>query len=61
MLREMYLVKMPNFLSVETRPFDPNFYEGELDEDEVLDEEGRTRLKLKVCLSILVILLFVLG
>ena len=45
----MYLVKMPNFLSVETRPFDPNFYEGELDEDEILDEEGRTRLKLKVC------------
>ncbi len=43
----MYLVKMPNFLSVETRPFDPAFYEGELDEDEVLDEEGRTRLKLK--------------
>ncbi|VDP86207.1 unnamed protein product [Echinostoma caproni] len=46
--KEMYLVKMPNFLSVETRPFDPNFYEDELDEDEVLDEEGRTRLKLKV-------------
>ncbi|VDK33558.1 unnamed protein product, partial [Taenia asiatica] len=46
--REMYLVKMPNFLSVETRPFDAAFYEGELDEDEVLDEEGRTRLKLKV-------------
>lgn len=44
----MYLVKMPNFLSVETRPFDPSYYEGELDEDEVLDEEGRTRLKLKV-------------
>ncbi len=41
-------MKMPNFLSVETRPFDPAFYEGELDEDEVLDEEGRTRLKLKV-------------
>ncbi|OON14204.1 Leo1-like protein, partial [Opisthorchis viverrini] len=40
--------RMPNFLSVETRPFDPNFYEDELDEDEVLDEEGRTRLKLKV-------------
>lgn len=39
---------MPNFLSVETRPFDPNYYEDELDEDEVLDEEGRTRLKLKV-------------
>ncbi|KAA3672687.1 RNA polymerase-associated protein LEO1 [Paragonimus westermani] len=46
--REMHLVKMPNFLSVETRPFDPTLYEDELDEDEVLDEEGRTRLKLKV-------------
>ncbi|CAH8481562.1 unnamed protein product [Schistosoma margrebowiei] len=46
--REVHLVKMPNFLSVETRPFDPNFYEDELDEDEILDEEGRTRLKLKV-------------
>ncbi|KAL7064917.1 hypothetical protein AAHC03_05309 [Spirometra sp. Aus1] len=46
--REMHLVKMPNFLSVETRPFDPAVYEDELDEDEVLDEEGRTRLKLKV-------------
>ncbi|KAF7234697.1 hypothetical protein EG68_11348 [Paragonimus skrjabini miyazakii] len=48
--REMHLVKMPNFLSVETRPFDPALYEDELDEDEVLDEEGRTRLKLKVSL-----------
>lgn len=48
MFRDIYLVKMPNFLSVETRPFDPAYYEGELDEDEVFDEEGRTRLKLKV-------------
>ena len=31
------------------RPFDSNFYEDEVDEDEVLDEEGRARLKLKVC------------
>ncbi|MEL7308603.1 MAG: RNA polymerase-associated LEO1 family protein, partial [Pseudomonadota bacterium] len=44
----IHFVKMPNFLSVETRPFDPTFYEDELIEDEVLDEEGRTRLKLKV-------------
>ncbi len=29
-------------------PFDPTTYEDEIDEDEVLDEEGRTRLKLKV-------------
>ena len=30
------------------RPFDPVTYEDEIDEDEVMDEEGRTRLKLKV-------------
>lgn len=39
---------MPNFLSVETRPFDPSTYEDEIDEEETLDEEGRARLKLKV-------------
>lgn len=44
----MHLVKLPNFLSVETRPFDTMFYEDEMDESEVQDEEGRTRLKLKV-------------
>ena len=32
------------------RPFDPEHYEDEIDEDEVLDEEGRTRTKLKVLL-----------
>ena len=46
--RELHFVKLPNFLSVETRPYDTNFYEDEIDEDEVLDEEGRARLKLKV-------------
>jgi RNA polymerase-associated protein LEO1 len=45
---DVYYVKLPNFLSVETRPFDPNLYEDEIGEDEVLDEEGRARLKLKV-------------
>lgn len=30
------------------RPFDPALYEDEVEEDEVLDEEGRARLKLKV-------------
>lgn len=45
---ELHFVKLPNFLSVETRPYDPETYEDEVDEDEVLDEEGRTRLKLKV-------------
>ena len=41
-------MKLPNFLSVETRPFDPETYEDEIDEEETLDEEGRARLKLKV-------------
>ena len=30
------------------RPFDAQYYEDEIEEDEILDEEGRTRLKLKV-------------
>ncbi|KAF4524501.1 hypothetical protein B566_EDAN011512 [Ephemera danica] len=46
--RELHFVKLPNFLSVETRPFDGNTYEDEIDEEETLDEEGRARLKLKV-------------
>ncbi|KOX80906.1 Another transcription unit protein [Melipona quadrifasciata] len=33
---------------VETRPFDTETYEDEIDEEETLDEEGRARLKLKV-------------
>lgn len=41
-------MKLPNFLSVDTRPFDPETYEDEIDEEETLDEEGRQRLKLKV-------------
>lgn len=45
---EMYFVKFPNFLSVDTHPYDPSWYEDEIDEDEVLDEEGKGRLKLKV-------------
>lgn len=46
--RDINFVKLPNFLSVETRPFDPETYEDEIDEEETLDEEGRARLKLKV-------------
>ena len=34
------------------RPFDPALYEDEAeDESEILDEEGRARLKLKVCIT----------
>lgn len=46
--RQIHFVKLPNFLSVETRPFDRETYEDEIDEEETLDEEGRARLKLKV-------------
>jgi RNA polymerase-associated protein LEO1 len=41
--REIHFVKLPNFLSVETRPFDAETYEDEIDEEETLDEEGRAR------------------
>ena len=41
-------MKLPNFLSIETRPFDPALYEDEADEDHVQDEEGHARTKLKV-------------
>ncbi|CAG5121753.1 unnamed protein product, partial [Candidula unifasciata] len=44
----LHYVKLPNFLSVDTRPYDGETYEDEVDEDEVLDEEGRARLKLRV-------------
>jgi len=33
---------------VDTRPFDRDTYEDEIDEEETLDEEGRQRIKLKV-------------
>lgn len=46
--RDIHFVILPNFLSVETRPFDPDTYEDEIDEEETLDEEGRQRIKLKV-------------
>ena len=47
--KEIHFVKLPNFLSMDSRPFDPDTYEDELDEDQnQQDEEGNTRLKLKV-------------
>uniref|UniRef100_A0A1I8GF13 DUF3421 domain-containing protein n=1 Tax=Macrostomum lignano TaxID=282301 RepID=A0A1I8GF13_9PLAT len=46
--KEIYFVKMPNFLTVDTRPFDPATYEDALDEEDVVDEEGRHRLRLRV-------------
>ncbi|KAF8376051.1 leo-1, partial [Pristionchus pacificus] len=45
--RNPMFVRLPNFLSVAKRPFDPSYYE-EDDDDDALDAEGRNRLKLKV-------------
>lgn len=45
---EIHFVKLPNFLSVDCRPFDPETYEDEIEDEDSLDEEGRARLKLKV-------------
>ena len=43
------LVKLPNFVSIDTRPFDAETYEDEIEDDnEITDDEGRSRLKLKV-------------
>lgn len=46
--KESHFVKLPNFLSVDTHPYDPSWYEDEIDEDEICDDEGRARMKLKV-------------
>ncbi|XP_007194944.1 RNA polymerase-associated protein LEO1-like isoform X1 [Balaenoptera acutorostrata] len=45
---ELYFVKLPKFLSIEPKPFHPQYYEDEFEDEEVLDEEDRTRLKLKI-------------
>ena len=45
--REIHFMKMPNFLSVETRPFEPDTYEDEIDDEETLDEEGRARSEIQ--------------
>lgn len=39
---------LDDFLLLFFRPFDPQYYEDEFEDEEMLDEEGRTRLKLKV-------------
>nr|XP_019586187.1 PREDICTED: RNA polymerase-associated protein LEO1-like [Rhinolophus sinicus] len=45
---ELYFVKLPKFLIIEPKPFDPQYYEDEFENEKLLDEEYRTRLKLKV-------------
>lgn len=42
-------VRLPNFLSIEPKPFDERTYDAEMDDDDVVDMEGRSRMKLKVC------------
>ena len=46
--KDVHFVKLPNFLSVEPRPFDPDTYEDETPKGDTLDEEGKTRVRLKV-------------
>ncbi|XP_040824384.1 RNA polymerase-associated protein LEO1-like [Ochotona curzoniae] len=45
---ELYFVKLPKFLSIESKPFDPRVYEDEFEGEKMLYEEDRIRLKLKV-------------
>lgn len=45
---KIFYVKLPNFLSIDTREYDPLYYEDEIADDEKLDNEGRARMKLKV-------------
>jgi RNA polymerase-associated protein LEO1 len=46
--KEIHFVKLPNFLSVEPKPFDPETYDDENKTGEPLDDEGNTRVRLKV-------------
>ena len=39
--KELCFVKLPNFLSVDCKPFDPETYEDEIEDEENPDEEGR--------------------
>ena len=46
--KDLNFVKLPNFLSLDCKPFDPETYEDDIEDDLQLDEEGNARLKLKV-------------
>ena len=48
MLRTFLYCCLLHRLVAVCRPFVPDLYEDEGEDDDVLDEEGRTRLKLKV-------------
>ncbi|XP_057624536.1 RNA polymerase-associated protein LEO1-like [Chionomys nivalis] len=45
---ELYFVKLPRFLRIEPKPFDPQHYEDECEDEKVLYEDDKTKLKLKV-------------
>lgn len=45
---KIFYVKLPNFLSIDTHEYDPLCYMDEIDENETLDNEGNSRMKLKV-------------
>ncbi|XP_060242154.1 RNA polymerase-associated protein LEO1-like [Meriones unguiculatus] len=45
---ELFFVKLPKFLRIEPKPFDPQLYEDECGNEKVLYEEDKTRLKIKV-------------
>lgn len=49
--KEIHFVKLPNFLSVEPKPFSHDTYEDENKTGEPLDDEGNTRVRLKVKLK----------
>lgn len=55
---DLHFVKLPNFLSVETRPYDRETYEDEIDEEETLDEEGRARYIDKNIFAFIILLLY---
>ena len=38
--KEIHFVKLPNFLSMESRPFDPENYEDELDDESLQQQVG---------------------
>ncbi|XP_041535307.1 RNA polymerase-associated protein LEO1-like [Microtus oregoni] len=45
---ELYFVKLPRFLRIEPKPFDPQHYEDECEDEKVLYGDDKTKLKLKV-------------
>ena len=60
----MHFVKLPNFLSIESRPFDPDTYEDELDDESLQQQVGdkfKTSLRLSTELNQNLIIVYCLG